>query len=247
MTEQAWDTVVQGEDGGWFQPTANPFGHGCCDCGLAHKVEYTLVDETGETVQLGAGLSLVLRFSRDMEATANLRNEKIDGRALVQSSPESVIAALKACVNDLRAIIQHLFLEGTMTKWYSSNEEDYKHTDIEDAIAEVFDDTEIKVGAVRLVWEGDAVTRKAGDYLPKRHLGVVEQLTDNAYEECGEYAENWLSKITVDQEQDLRDRIANAINAWADDHGLHPTFGTVENVRDIMVRLTSEDGDWEYV
>lgn len=50
------------EDGEWFEPTENPFIHGCCDCGLAHRIEY-LVDN---------GL-LSLRFYRDLEATRMLQ------------------------------------------------------------------------------------------------------------------------------------------------------------------------------
>jgi hypothetical protein len=50
------------EDGELFEPTENPFIHGCCDCGLAHRIEY-LIDD-------GA---LSLRFSRDHEATKLLQ------------------------------------------------------------------------------------------------------------------------------------------------------------------------------
>lgn len=130
-----------------------------------------------------------------------------------------------------------------MTKWYSSNEEDFKHTEIDDAVTEVFDYEEAKPGDVRLVREGDAVISKAGQFVP---AALTSDMNNCACDECGEYAEDWPA-CTKDQEQDLEQRIADAINAWADDHGLQPTFGTVENVRDIEVRLLDEDGNWEYV
>lgn len=130
-----------------------------------------------------------------------------------------------------------------MTKWYSTNEEDYRHTEIEAAIAEAFDDSTIKAGEIRSIWEGDAIIRRAGSYAPFR---MVEELSERAYDECGEYAEDW-PDCSKEQEHELEQRIAAAINSWADDFGHQPTFGTVGNVREIKVRLTSEDGAWEYV
>lgn len=130
-----------------------------------------------------------------------------------------------------------------MTKWYSSDEENFDHTDIEDAVREVFDDPEVKVGAVRLVWEGDAAIPKAGEFVP---AGIINDLNACACDLCGYHAADW-PDCTNDQEKDLEQRIAAAVNAWANDHGMQPTFGTVDNVRGIEVKLLSEDGEWEHV
>lgn len=59
----------------WCQPTANPFQHGCCDCGLAHHVEYRIVNGEGNPVSL-EGLHLQLRFTTDREGTARLREAR---------------------------------------------------------------------------------------------------------------------------------------------------------------------------
>lgn len=70
-------------DEGWFMPTENPFIHGCCDCGLVHRVEFGAIDKDGEgedyyKKQFASGeLSLILRFTRDEAETANLRKQKI--------------------------------------------------------------------------------------------------------------------------------------------------------------------------
>lgn len=76
--------MIQAPDGaglpreeGWFSPTANPFLHGCCDCGLAHRVEYTLVNEEGEEIGLPPGARLALRFSREEEQTEKIRRRKV--------------------------------------------------------------------------------------------------------------------------------------------------------------------------
>lgn len=70
------DVAVQGEDGGWYQPTTNPFGHGCCSCGLYHQVEFALIDEAGNPVPLPEGTAVALRFTRDEEETQRLRRRK---------------------------------------------------------------------------------------------------------------------------------------------------------------------------
>jgi hypothetical protein len=53
--------------------TENPFRHGCCDCGLFHKVEFKIVDSSGIEVDLPNGSMLALRFSRDEEQTEHFR------------------------------------------------------------------------------------------------------------------------------------------------------------------------------
>jgi len=51
------------DDGEWVRLSDNPFGHGCCDCGLFHQVEWRVVDgqielkyvrDEGETIRLRA-------------------------------------------------------------------------------------------------------------------------------------------------------------------------------------------------
>lgn len=68
--------ILQAPDGGWFRPTENPFGHGCCDCGLFHQVGYSFVDGEDNEVPLPEGIGLVLNFSRDDKETANIRLQK---------------------------------------------------------------------------------------------------------------------------------------------------------------------------
>ena len=53
--------------------TENPFLHGCCDCGLFHKVEYKVVDAEGCELEIPSGAMLALRFSRDEDQTEHFR------------------------------------------------------------------------------------------------------------------------------------------------------------------------------
>lgn len=115
---------------------------------------------------------------------------------------------------------------------------------MEDAVREIFDYVGAMPGDERTIWEGVGHYKKAGDYAPVRHFldGIVELADDD----CGEVAEGWLRNVTDEQTTDLEQRIRDAVNAWADDHGLQPTFGSVDNIRAIRVRLLDGD-DWEVV
>ena len=72
------EQAAQAYDGEWLQPTVNPFGHGCCDCGLFHQVEWRLVDKEGNIVHEGymKRYGLQLKFIRDEVETARLREHR---------------------------------------------------------------------------------------------------------------------------------------------------------------------------
>ena len=127
---------------------------------------------------------------------------------------------------------------------YSLNEEYFNHTEIEDAVREAFDYVGAQPGDIRTIYEGTTKEFKAGDFAPRY---MEEMLAEQAYDDGGEYAENWLSGLRPEQKEDLAKRIKEAINAWADDHALHPTFYGVENVREIKVKLLDDDDNFEIV
>lgn len=135
-----------------------------------------------------------------------------------------------------------------MEKCYSTNEEEYNYDTLEEAAEYVFDDPDLPVGTVRSVFEGEPVKRKTGDYFQRWDSGpILEILTDNAYEECGDFSEGWLDTVSPEQQTELTALIKNDINAWADKYNLHPTFYTVTNTREIKLRLLDEHGAWEVV
>ena len=135
-----------------------------------------------------------------------------------------------------------------MEKCYSTNEEAYNYDTLEEAAEYVFDDPDLHVGTVRSVFEGEPVKRKAGDYFLRWDSGLIlEVLTDNAYEECGDFSEGWLDTVSPEQQAELTALVKKEINAWADKYNLHPTFYTVTNTREIKLRLLDKNGDWEVV
>ena len=123
-------------------------------------------------------------------------------------------------------------------KCYSTNNEDFSYNELDDAIRDALDDPEIEVGSVVTVYEGDAARFKAGDFTGWN----LDNITNAACDES-EYAEDYLSGITKEQEAELDDMVEAAVNAWADKHGLHPTFYRVKNVKEVQARYV---GDNEY-
>lgn len=109
-----------------------------------------------------------------------------------------------------------------MEKCYSTNEEEYNYDTLEEAAEYVFDDPDLPVGTVRSVFEGEPVKRKAGDYFPRWQSGMIlEILTENACDECGDFSEGWLDTVSPEQQAELTALVKKEINAWADKYNLH--------------------------
>lgn len=128
-----------------------------------------------------------------------------------------------------------------MEKCYSINGEEFNYTELEDAIRDAFDDARMKVGNTVTIFEADAELWKAGcfaDAFP------VDTLCNRAYDEAGEYADNW-PDCDKDQEADLEQRIKDVVNQWADDYGLQPNFWQVSNVKKLNVKMLTEEGQYE--
>lgn len=65
-------------NGEWLQIDGASFGHGCCDCGLFHAVNWMMVNDQGEQVIAtdpctDKPLNLAIRWTRDEEETKRLR------------------------------------------------------------------------------------------------------------------------------------------------------------------------------
>lgn len=70
--------AAHARDGEWLQPTINPFGHGCCDCGLFHQVEVRVVDKKGKVID---GAEIQMKWSVDLEETLRLREHRKSQKA----------------------------------------------------------------------------------------------------------------------------------------------------------------------
>jgi hypothetical protein len=139
-------------------------------------------------------------------------------------------------------------------KFCYSHDEELFHGEfelVEDALAEAFDDPDVETA-----WTGQGVPHKCGDFLSTCAIdNILESMAENAFEECGEEVTSgfldgpkWAGtykKGTPEREkaekanelhkkklEDLRDRLRETIDAWAEDYGEHPRFWGVENVKE---------------
>ena len=110
---------------------------------------------------------------------------------------------------------------------YSTNGEDFRYSELEEAIEMVIDN-ETKDGDAIVVYSGTAETHMASDFM--RH--VYDDLAARAYDECGEWADGW-PNATPEQEAELTHVLAGAVDSWANRHHLHPNFSQVHSVKEI--------------
>jgi hypothetical protein len=117
---------------------------------------------------------------------------------------------------------------------------------VEDALYEAIDNGD---GGEEGFWIGESVRFKAGDFFCLQRVeDLLDNLAEDAGEECGEASEDWLNfypdwrsfspemrqaEIVKHRQslEPLRDDIRAAINNWADKTGRHPHFWSVKNVQ----------------
>lgn len=81
---------------------------------------------------------------------------------------------------------------------------------------------------------------KKRPYIPTIDVDdVIERLQEQAYDECGELAEDFLDWRTMSKgniEEDLREHLQVELDAWLKRHNLYPTFFTVIDIETINVK-----------
>lgn len=56
---------------------------------------------------------------------------------------------------------------------------------------------------------------------------VIESVQADAYDEGGEYAENYLDDVTKEQREELEEQLDVVFNAWLEKYDLYPNFYTI--------------------
>ncbi len=123
---------------------------------------------------------------------------------------------------------------------YSTNGEEFIHSDLEGAVEMVFDDGEHNVGDTITVYSGTAVLHNASDFM---HRHLVDDLADAAYDEAGEWADGW-PYATPKQADELNEAVKVVVDAWAIKLNQIPTFSKVTDVKEVKVIITDNDGDF---
>lgn len=126
-------------------------------------------------------------------------------------------------------------------KKYSIDEELYNFSEIEEAAEAVFDYPAAKIGDIRSVYSCDPYMFKASEFAPD----IVDDMRERAYEECGEWGEDFLMSSSLDNDNELTKKLEDVVDEWANSHGLQPTFYRVDNVKEIQIKLIDNDGNFE--
>ena len=94
--------------------------------------------------------------------------------------------------------------------------------------------------------EGEIVTIYQGETVKKLVSGFVsfdsDILVDNAIDNCGDFAEGWLT-TTKEEEADLLAMVKLSVDAWADKHKKQPKFYGIKNQQEIKIKVLA-DGDY---
>ena len=127
-------------------------------------------------------------------------------------------------------------------KCYSTNDEDFDFSEIEEAAQECWDNSidEYAIGDITTLYEADCIPHKASDFAPY----VSEYMGNRAYDEVGEECANgW--EFSKEQAESLQKAVNEAIDKWADENNMHPRFYSVGKSRAIRVKFVDEDGGIE--
>lgn len=71
--------------------------------------------------------------------------------------------------------------------------------------------------------------------------GIIEQQQQDAYSECGEYAETYLDKITKEEKDILKERLNKVWNEFKKEFNHEADFYTVTNEKKYEFNIYSED------
>jgi len=125
---------------------------------------------------------------------------------------------------------------------YSTNGEYFAYDNIHDTLDSATYDNE-KIGDTVTIYEGELEQYPASHYLIEV---TTESLNEEAYDTVGEYADEW-PNLTKSQEKELNVEINKTVDLWFSKQKLHPSFGAIENVKELKYKITDlEDVDnWE--
>ncbi len=86
-----------------------------------------------------------------------------------------------------------------------------------------------------VVYSGTCEIKKASDFLGD----IVDMLTDNAQNECGEVSSSWLEGSG----DLLQKAMSDCLDNWCDKYGKTVHFGCIENIKPIHIIILKIQGD----
>ena len=119
-------------------------------------------------------------------------------------------------------------------KWcYSFNEENYEgdFDTKEQAIAEAMYYYKDDEKDQDFIWVGQTKSLSLGVNVDS----VLENLSEEAYDLAGEYAEDYLSNVKLNHQKVLEERLNFVLESWMKEFKYEPNFFTVVNVEKVIV------------
>lgn len=126
---------------------------------------------------------------------------------------------------------------------YSTDEENFSYESIHEAVLSNWESGISEVGDLMVIYEGKPIPNKTSDFLQNN---LAEGMSERAWDNYGEFAEDW-PNWSAEEELDLIRKMKHCIDEWATLTDNHPKFYHVKDIVEIQVKVTSEDGDWEFV
>lgn len=121
--------------------------------------------------------------------------------------------------------------------WEHSENEEFWNHDLFDTVEECLQDAKenynVEVGDVIAI--GEVVPYEVSVFAGH----VLEDLEQDAYEECGECAEDWETFSYKDDRNklnELSDQLTKVVRAWLEKYDRKPDFYKIENVRTVKVK-----------
>jgi hypothetical protein len=74
---------------------------------------------------------------------------------------------------------------------------------------------------------------------------ILENIGEDAYEQAGEYAVDYLRDVTIKHGQILEERLNEVLYNWMDEYNYKPYFWKVENVEKIKINEHRKDFDFK--
>ena len=104
---------------------------------------------------------------------------------------------------------------------------------VEDCIADARDNYMVEIGE----------TIAVGEVVPYEPYimadNILDELEEDAYEECGEVAEDWNAYSWKDDEKsldELSNKLTEIVRQWLKDNGTYPYFYKIKNVKTVEVK-----------
>ena len=124
-------------------------------------------------------------------------------------------------------------------KWcYSTDKENY--TGIFDTKEEAI--KEGKIDAIDRDKKHFYIAKAIKDFTPCIDTDfIIELIQEDAYNNGGEWAEDYLDDISKEQLAELDKKLNDVLSDWLNKHNLKPTWFTVEDVEEISLEANEND------